>query len=274
MIIDITCPNCNFSKKVPHDKIPEGIKFAKCPRCRNTFEMPHLDDSSMAPQKNGEMNHNNDIMIGSDPISSDEPGYFQGLWKTFTGILFSPTVFFRGIRNKGGLRESFAFGILTGSIGTMFGLFWQFLLKPEDMLFISGLFPESVSNNHIFLGLIILTPLLVMISVFIVAGVLHFFLLILRGANNGFEGTLKVGLYSNATSIFYLIPYIGEFNIGEIIAIIWSLIILVIGLREVHDTTTPRALFSLFLPFFVMIILLIVVVVVYFASSIIFGRGI
>ena len=60
---------------------------------------------------------------------------------------------------------------------------------------------------------------------------------------------------------------------GELISIIWGLVVLVIGLREIHSTTTPRALFSLLLPFFIIIVFALVVAV-YFASSIIFDRGI
>ena len=38
MTIEITCPNCNFSKSVPTEKIPEGVRYATCPRCGNMFE--------------------------------------------------------------------------------------------------------------------------------------------------------------------------------------------------------------------------------------------
>ncbi len=262
MIFNITCPNCNFSRKVPQEKIPEGIKYAKCPRCGNTFELPSVSDQNTASEEDEDKDFYSDISTGSGPDTLDDVGYFAGLWRTLRGVLFSPAAFFSGLRREGGIGDSFAFGILMGSIGTMFGIFWQFLLDPEDITYIARLLPESVSNNHIFLGLIIISPVLVLINVFIVSAVLHFFLLILGGANNRFEGTLKAVLYSNATSIFYLIPYV-----GELMAFFWGLVVLIIGLREVHETTTLRALFSLLLPFFIFIIL-VIAVAVFFALSI------
>lgn len=250
MIINITCPNCDFSKKVPREKIPEGIKFVKCPRCSNTFELPSVNDQGATPQKNEEMSPGNVSDTEPVPIAIDETGYFTGLLKIFTGILFSPADFFRGVRDEPGLRDSFAFGVLMGSIGAMFGIFWQFLLKSQDISYIARLLPESVSINHIFLGLIIISPFLVLINILIVTLVLHFFLLILGGVNKGLEGTLKVALYSNATSMFNLIPFI-----GGIIAFFWNCVVLVIGLREIHETSTLRALFSLLLPIFLLFIL-------------------
>ena len=263
MIINITCPNCGFSKKVSRDKIPEGIKFAKCPSCSNTFELPLINDQYAAPQEDESIDFENSVSTAHEPVTLDEGGYFTVLWKTFAGILFSSGNFFSGKRKEAGLTDSFLFGMLLGSVGAMFGLFWEFLLESQSVSYITRVLPESITSNHIFLGLIILSPVLVLINVLIVTLVLHFFLFVLGGANKGFEGTFRVVLYSNATSIFNLIPYIGGF-----IAFFWNCVVLVIGLREIHETSTLRALFSLLLPFFLLFILGIVAAI-YLASLII-----
>ena len=266
MIINITCPNCNFSKKVPQEKIPDGIRYAKCPRCSNTFEILSPDDQETAPLDIEKMDTNNESSPGPETVEFDEPGYFTGLWKALTRVLFSTSDFFSGIEKESGLQNAFAFGILMGSIGAMFSIFWQFLLRYQDISYIAKLIPEPVSMNHIFLGMVIISPLLVLIDVFILAAVLHLFLLILKGATNGFEGTFKVILYSNAASVFKLIPYIGGF-----IAFIWSLIILVIGMREVHKISTAKSLLALLLPFllFVIFVTFIITITGYFASQLI-----
>jgi len=199
---------------------------------------------------NEKMNRENESNPATSSVTMDEPGFFTGLWQTLKGILFSPTDFFSGIREVTGLRDSFAFGILMGSIGSMFGFFWQFLISSRDISLIARIFPESVSTNSIFMGLIIITPLLVLINVIIVTLILHCCLFILQGVNKGLDGTLKVVLYSNATSIYSLIPYI-----GGLIGLIWSMVIVVIGLREIHQTSTLRAFLALFLPFALLLIL-------------------
>ena len=267
MIIDITCPNCNFSKKVPREKIPEGIKFAKCPRCSKTFELPSMDKEDTAPPNIEKPDFANDSIYEPKPVQPDETGYFTELWKTFTGVLFSPTDFFRGIRHKEGIWEALAFGLLIGSLGAMFDSFWQFLLKSEYLSKIMTMLPETPDTNLIFIASIIFSPVFTLIFMFLTTVVLHFFLFILRGTRRGLEGTFKVAAYSYAPAVFLLIPYV-----GGLIVLVWKFIILVIGLREVHETTTVKAFFTLFLPFSLLVIFIVFIVIVvasYFASLVI-----
>lgn len=250
MIINITCPDCNFSKNVPTEKIPEGIRFAKCPRCSNTFELPPITDQGTAPQEKDDLDFINKFKPDYETIMPEELGYFTELWKTFTGVLFSPDRFFSEKKQELGVVQSFAFGMLMGSLGAMFGAFWQFLLSSQGLSFILKVFPESFTVNHLFLGYIIISPLLVIISMFITTAILHSCLFILGGTTRGFAGTFKACAYSNATSIFSLIPLI-----GGVIGAIWGLVVMVIGLREIHETSTIRAVFALLIPVFILSIL-------------------
>jgi len=254
MIKNITCPNCDFTKKVPEEKIPEGIKFAKCPQCNKTFEIdPKEDPGSASFQEPSDNVSDTEESFSTGNITDEQSGYFKVLWQTFKGALFSPTVFFRGKRQEKGIGESFAFGMLLGSVGAMFGIFWQFLLDSQELSFVLELLPEFITMNHLFLGYIIISPFLVFIFMFITAAVLHCCLFILGGANRSFADSFKASAYSNASSVFNLIPYIGQY-----IGVIWGLIVLVIGLRELHETSTLRAVFALLLPLFLLILLGIV----------------
>lgn len=250
MILNITCPDCKFSKKVPIEKIPEGIKFVKCPRCSNTFELPPITDLDTASQENSDLDFINKFKPDYETVTPEELGYFTELWKTFTGVLFSPDKFFSEKRHEAGIGQSFAFGMLMGSLGVMFGAFWQFLLSSQELSFILKVFPESFTVNHLFLSYIIISPLLVIISMFIITAILHCCLFILGGTTRGFTGTFKVCAYSNASSIFSLIPLLGGF-----IGAIWGLVVMVIGLREIHETSTLRTVFALLIPVFILIIL-------------------
>lgn len=250
MTIDIKCPNCGFAQDVSEEKIPENSRWVKCPRCNVTFEFAEKKDETEAyaytgfTRETGEPDHS--------PII-EEHGYFTDLGRTFASILFKPSSFFRGIKRSEGLKNPMAFGILTGSLGAMFSLFWQFYLSPEKLSWFVDLFPASISLNLLFIILTAVSPILVAINIFIVAGILHLFLMIVRGANNDFGETIKVSAYANAADIFCIIPLFS----GSFISLVWGVIVTVIGLREIHETTTFRALMTFLIPLFLFIVFII-----------------
>ena len=258
MTVDIICPECNFTQKVPEETIPDKMRWIRCPRCNTTFE--HISGSAESSENPWDEITGGESGPDKNPHDIEDTGYFADLWKTFISVLFSPTAFFGSIRESGGLKDSIAFGILLGSIGMMFSIFWRFFLMPEEFIDTINTMPWSISLNHLFIIFIIISPLIVLFSMFVTAVVLHIFLMILRGANNDFEATIKVSAYINATTILCVVPFIGGIT-GQI----WSLVIAVIGLREIHKTSTLKALFTILLPLFILFILgLIIAVVVLF----------
>jgi hypothetical protein len=255
MIIDITCPNCNFFRKVPREKIPEGIKFAKCPRCSSTFELPSVDDLDTETRDNEHLDFVNDIRPGNGPQISDETGYFTGLWKTLTGVLFSPRRFFSGIKREEGLGETFAFGVLLGSIGIMMSIFWHFLLNSQEITSVLETLHGLFTINSFFIACIIASPVMLVMFMLITAAVLHFFLFILRGAHRGFTGTFKVSAYSSAALIFGIVPIV-----GDCAGIVWWLVVMVTGLKVIHETSILRILFAFLLPFILIMIPFLLVI--------------
>ncbi len=86
-------------------------------------------------------------------------------------------------------------------------------------------------------------PLILIISLFVSAGVVHLTLMILRGANSGFATTVRVFCFAYGAQLAVVIPFVGGLTAG-----IWSVVLAVIGLREAHATTTSRAVLALLLP--------------------------
>ncbi|NVM26697.1 MAG: zinc-ribbon domain-containing protein, partial [Desulfobacterales bacterium] len=37
-MVEITCPQCNYTKSIPPEKIPPGVRWIRCPKCGNRFE--------------------------------------------------------------------------------------------------------------------------------------------------------------------------------------------------------------------------------------------
>jgi hypothetical protein len=103
---------------------------------------------------------------------------------------------------------------------------------------------------------LVLIPLFVVLSTIIQSAVLHVSLTFLNGARENYEATLKAVSYAASASLFMVFPFVGWF-----LGVAWRVVLLVIGLREVHRISTGRALLALLLPFFIVVGLMLAAVV-------------
>ena len=230
-MVTITCPQCNYTKSVPPEKIPLRAKWIKCPRCGNRFEYSKQEEGGTEKK-------------GATPWESrGELGLWKGVRQTIKSVLFSPRNMFATMPVRGGLREPLAFGLLVGSIGSMWAFFWEFLMAHGDLFEPFDGFSISVSAPIIFLILIFFSPLFVSMSIVISSLIIHLLLLLVRAANNQFEATFRVVAYSQATRIWSIIPFIGS-PIGWL----WRGIVQIIGLRVAHETSYLRIIVAFSLP--------------------------
>lgn len=255
MTVEIVCPHCRFTKQVPREKIPPGVRWATCPRCRQRFEIVLKEEEQWSAKQGPTA----DAHAGPD---APRGRYWAGLYQTAKAALLSPEKYFSDERGKTGISEPLAFGLLFGSIGAMFGWFWQFLFMWGNLgsygEFLLGMF----SVEFIFMGVILLTPLMVLVEMFFSALVLHLALIIVRGSHQGFDGTFRVIAYSQAARVFGLVPLI-----GGMVGWIWQLIIRIIGLRAIHETSYARVIAAFLLPVVAIGLFLGVLAVIFFILS-------
>ncbi len=265
MTVDLACPYCSFSKKVPRDKIPVGAKWATCPRCRRRFEISTSDrDAGFATMETGAEARDQGAeeagkevpRKGSPWENRSELGLWQGIYQTIKEVLFSPDTLFSNLHFKGGLSEPLAFGLLIGSLGRMFNSFWLFLMVSGGLLPLSDFIFVQFTVGSIFLRIMIFIPLFVIIRMFISSAVWHLLLLVVRGGNNGYEATFRVISYSQAAQVWGLIPFV-----GGLISMIWQLIVQIVGLREIHETTYLKVILAFLIPICIISILVIAAVV-------------
>jgi len=170
---------------------------------------------------------------------------FGGLMATLKESLFSPSVFFRRMNVTGGLANPLLYALITGMVGWMAYYFWEIVFHDT----FSDLLPSKAhSSLDVFAdtGLAVkamLTPFLLIIGLFIWAAILHLLLVLVRGAKNGFEATFRVVSYINGASIFLIMPLC-----GGILCAIWTLVLMVIGLRDAHGTSGGKAAFVVLFP--------------------------
>ncbi len=87
---------------------------------------------------------------------------------------------------------------------------------------------------------------------FIGGAILHIFVYI-AGGRKGITQTIKAEMYGSTASLLF-----GWLPIINIIALIWSLVTEIIGIRQLHDLTTGRAILALVLPMIIAFILIFV----------------
>jgi hypothetical protein len=78
---------------------------------------------------------------------------------------------------------------------------------------------------------------------FVAAGIFHLILMMLGGANKGYEATYKVLCYANSAHLFAFVPCV-----GSIAAIVFFYISSIIGLQRAHGTETWKAAVAMLLP--------------------------
>jgi hypothetical protein len=115
------------------------------------------------------------------------------------------------------------------------------------------------------------TPIISAIALFICTGILHLLValvaLVVKPANAGFEATFRVVSYSNVVQLVGWVPLL-----GPLVATVASIVLSVIGVREVHETTTGKAALVVLIPAAVglliaLLLIALVAAVLLFASQ-------
>jgi len=281
MTLELVCPYCQFSKEVPQEKILEGTKRALCPKCGQRFAIsipeaaprPVIDRAATDIEFRGpeEETQKEFWRRGAPWEDRSDVGLWQGIYQTFREALFSPGTLFSTMTYTGGMKEPLAFGLLVGSIGSMFSLFWQFLMFSGGIASFGLLVSDQLPIGLFFPVFLVVVPIFVTVSIFLYTTVLHLLLLMVKGGKNGYEATFRVVSYSQAAQMVGLVPLIGGWIGG-----IWQLIVQVIGLHEIHGTSYLRVILAFLIPVVLLIILAIAVlipVLLYFFGNVTVSYG-
>lgn len=160
------------------------------------------------------------------------------------GVLLDTGTTFRRMKLFGDFGSPLLFAMILNTIGMLGALFWNVVMDSMGMFAGYKQVEELFISTGVMVVLTIVSPLLVLIGIFITSGILHVCLLITGGEKNGFEATFRVVAYATgATAPFQLIPLC-----GGLIGGIWAIVAQVIGAREMHETTTGKALLAVLLP--------------------------
>lgn len=248
--METICPYCGH--QFDSDAAASGLTPATCicPSCEHELDRPGAAAPPPPPPPPppgtgpsagaGE----GTAALGPGPAWEQEAGgFFTRLWQTLVQVLMHPVITL-GAPARPGLGYPLGFGLILGTLGSVMMGFWNSILEPESAA-------SSLLGGSPVL-ILVLSPILVLIQLFIVAALAHFFLWVVRGASKGYSDTFRVVAYSSAANVFLCLPFL-----GTAISSVWSLVIIVGGLAVVHGTSRGRVVLALLIPVVLVIILTI-----------------
>ncbi|MEY2572990.1 MAG: hypothetical protein QOJ87_1203 [Verrucomicrobiota bacterium] len=176
-------------------------------------------------------------------------GLVKAWLDTVSLLIAKPSEAFAMMRPEGGMMDPLLFGLIGGCAGSIVSILFQALLR-----FIPGfggrddLFNMFGISQWVFLVIYaVLSPLFVLLGLFLAGALLHVCLMLVGGANRPFETTFRVVCFTaGAANLFSMIPMC-----GGLIAAVYNVVLECIGLSRAHQTTTGKALMAIFLPLIV-----------------------
>jgi hypothetical protein len=164
---------------------------------------------------------------------------------TVQAVVLRPVDFFRGILRQGDLINPLLFAIICYEISAILG----------GLLSLIGI--SGSRGFGAFIVSIIVAPIGAAIGLFIGAGILHLLVMLIVGSrNSGFEATFRVVTYSAVTSLVSWIPFIGW------LLSLYGIYLGIVGIREMHNTTTGKAALVVLIPVAVLVLIGLVLAVV------------
>ena len=197
---------------------------------------------------------------GGDYDLSNPVGSFTDVVRR---VVARPAEFFSGIPRRGNYLSPLIFALICIEFSTILGGLLRLAWAAETM---GGVRFQGVTYTFgAFIADVILAPIGATIGLFIFAAIAHLLVMLFVGnANSGYEATFRVVSYVSATSLVNWIPLIGG------LLALYGLYLAVVGIREMHATTTGRAALVVILPIGVILLLVLILVVV--AGAVILGR--
>ncbi|OQX91761.1 MAG: hypothetical protein B6D58_06425 [candidate division Zixibacteria bacterium 4484_95] len=238
-------------------EIEAGMKF--CPNCGAPYEdtQSHPDDKGETPGMAG-------LPQGKTAESEQQRytpwedkgklGFLGSLFETWKKSVFEPTDFYRKMPVKGGIGNPLLYGLILAFIGFVFQmvyrqLFTQLFDPSHWYPYFNDMFDRDFNafeyqlKSISMLAGIMIFPFMAAAWFFIWSGITHLILTIFGWKKEEYEASFRLIAYSEGPSFFLIVPLI-----GGLISIVWQLVLVVIGIKEVHRVSAGQALLVVFLP--------------------------
>jgi hypothetical protein len=175
----------------------------------------------------------------------------QSLFETLKAVLLETQQTFGRASKTQSIGPAFIYVLILGVAGGLIGQLWSLATTGfmsnlagiegmEGMEGIGGLATSGVTG-------FLLVPVWVVGGCFVVAGLVHLTLMMLGAASAGFEATFRVIAFAQGSAApLQIVPVL-----GPLIGMVWGIVVEIMGIKELHDTTTGKAAAAVLLPLFV-----------------------
>jgi hypothetical protein len=192
-----------------------------------------------------------------------ELGFVNAFLETIKVFVTNPAGAWRQTKEKGDYAEPLIFAILVSWIGiaassvwsSLFGQAWTAFLPPEMKEKLGSAFATNAGALLIQVGL---APILVLIGLFVGAAIYHVSFMIVgatKDSTSGFEGTFRTVSYASVSQLANVIPFV-----GGLVAVVWNLVLMVMGAVRMHRTTQGKAIAGILIPLLLCCVCIAVVV--------------
>lgn len=250
--------------------------LARCPSCRNTFstertgpqDCPVCGKPLVVPEAPGVVptRAQSSLQPGADPSVEQgtpwerraEIGAWRACWETLVQALFEPGRLFRSARLDRGAAQA-GFAVLTVSVPWFVGqMLDRFLLRPWTQRLmeklggsgpLAALWQKLAAAGHdtsprATVLVALLTPLLVLVGLYLNAGVTHVAAVLLGQAKRGFAATFAACAYACAPLVLLAIP-----GCGGVVGAVWTVVLTGVGLKETHRMAPGGAAAAVIAPY-------------------------
>lgn len=173
---------------------------------------------------------------GNEPTRTGfEPSSFlRSLVETTRAVILDPARFFRGLDRSPSSGNAIIFAVVCSVVSIVLAA----LTAPLNPFVPGG---GWLPDGWLVVTLV-LSPLLAWIGLYIVAAVQHLFVMIFVRPRKGFDATLRVNAYASALALLSWVPVVGY------LASLYALYVTMVGIKELHETSTRRAMLALVVP--------------------------
>jgi hypothetical protein len=184
-----------------------------------------------------------------------------GLVEAWRRSLFEPVRFFRELDPEGSMARAVLYYLVVSVLASLFSTLWS-LPRAETALPPGLLETVPVDPRALMVFNFFLSPFFALAGLGIGVLLTHLFVRILVPGARPVGATARAICWSAGPVLLSIVPWV-----GSLVGLVWWAVLQVIGLRELHGTTTGRAVAVVALPAVLVLLLLLGLVVMALALA-------
>jgi hypothetical protein len=170
-------------------------------------------------------------------------------------VATQPQQFFRRVRiDQTG--TAILFGLIASVAGTVVAGLYNYLSGQQAVAAMQQLMEKMPDEQARFmrtylelfsggaaLAQLVISPVVTLVFMYVGAAILHLLLMLFRGSKRPFDATLTAVAYANGLNLLLAVP-----GCGGLLALVWGLVVLIVGLGEIQRCGSGKAAAAVLAP--------------------------